>query len=54
MVTLSYAHGASDVPLLGETITENLRRTVRRVPDREALVVPYQHYRATIANSGTR
>jgi fatty-acyl-CoA synthase len=47
MPTLSYAHGASDVPLLGETITQNLRRTVRRVPDREALVVPYQHYRAT-------
>jgi fatty-acyl-CoA synthase len=47
MPTLSYAHGASDVPLLGETITQSLRRTVRRVPDREALVVPYQHYRAT-------
>jgi fatty-acyl-CoA synthase len=47
MPTMSYAHGASDVPLLGETITQNLRRTVRRVPDREALVVPYQRYRAT-------
>ena len=47
MPTLSYTHGASDVRLLGETITENLRRTVRRVPDREALVVRYQHYRAT-------
>jgi fatty-acyl-CoA synthase len=28
MTVLSYAHGASAVPLLGETIGENLRRTV--------------------------
>jgi len=47
MSTLSYTHGASAVPLLGETIIQNLRRTVRRVPDHEALVVPYQGYRAT-------
>ncbi len=47
MPTLSYTHGASDVPLLGETIIQNLRRTVRRVPDHEALVVPHQRYRAT-------
>jgi fatty-acyl-CoA synthase len=44
---LSYTHGASAVPLLGETILQNLQRTVRRVPDHEALVVPYQGYRAT-------
>jgi len=43
----SYVHGASDVPLLGETIGDNLRRTVARVPDREAVVVPHQGYRAT-------
>ena len=43
----SYVHGASDVPLLGETIGENLRRTVERFPDREALVVPQQEYRAS-------
>jgi fatty-acyl-CoA synthase len=43
----SYVHGTSDVPLLGETIGENLRRTAQRHPDREALVVPYQGYRAT-------
>ncbi|HTP49974.1 MAG TPA: AMP-binding protein [Anaeromyxobacteraceae bacterium] len=43
----SYVHGASDVPLLGETIGENLRRTVERFPDREAVVVPHQSYRAT-------
>jgi fatty-acyl-CoA synthase len=43
----SYVSGPSTVPLLGETIGENLRRTVERVPDTEALVVPYQNYRAT-------
>ena len=43
----SYAHGASDVPLLGETIGANLRRTVERAGDREALVVGHQGYRAT-------
>jgi len=47
MPTPSYAHGASDVPLLGETIIQNLRQTARRVPDHEALVVPHQRYRAT-------
>ena len=47
MPALSYAHGASDVPLLGETIGENLRRTVERFCDREALVVRHQGYRAT-------
>src|SRR5215472_3488660 len=43
----SYVHGASSVPLLGETIGENLRRTVERHGDREALVVRSQGYRAT-------
>ena len=43
----SYAHGASDVPLLGETIGANLRRTVERSGAREALVVAHQGYRAT-------
>ncbi|MBV9169487.1 MAG: AMP-binding protein, partial [Chloroflexi bacterium] len=47
MHTPSYVHGAGTVPLLGETIGENLRRTVERVPDAEALVVPHQSYRAT-------
>src|SRR5258708_40194264 len=47
MAALSYAHGASAVPLLGETIGENLRRTVERFGDREALVVRHQAYRAT-------
>jgi fatty-acyl-CoA synthase len=43
----SYSHGVGTAPLLGETIGENLRRTVSRVPDREALVVRHQAYRAT-------
>ncbi|MFF4379899.1 AMP-binding protein [Kitasatospora sp. NPDC001547] len=34
----SYASGASDVPLLGDTIGENLDRAVRAFPDRDALV----------------
>jgi len=43
----SYVHGASAVPLLGETIGQNLRRTVDRFGDREALVARHQGYRAT-------
>jgi fatty-acyl-CoA synthase len=46
MALKSYAHGVSDIPLLGETIGENLRRTVERFGNREALVVSSQHYRA--------
>ncbi len=47
MTALSYVHGASNVPLLGETIGENLRRTVERAGECEALVVRHQGYRAT-------
>ena len=43
----SYVHGASSTPLLGETIGENLRRTVERVGDHEAVVSRQQGYRAT-------
>jgi fatty-acyl-CoA synthase len=43
----SYVSGPSAKPMLGETIGENLRRTAERFPDRDALVVPYQGYRAT-------
>jgi len=45
----SYAHGTSDVPLLGETIGDRLRATVERFGEREALVVRDQGYRATYA-----
>jgi fatty-acyl-CoA synthase len=44
---LSYVHGASDVPLLGEPIFHNLRRTAARFGDREALVVAHQEHRST-------
>jgi fatty-acyl-CoA synthase len=43
----SYSHGVSMVPLLGETIGENLRKTTERFPDQEALVVRHQGFRAT-------
>ncbi len=43
----SYVSGPSSKPMLGETIGENLRRTAERVPERDALVVPHQGYRAT-------
>lgn len=35
---LSYSSGTSDTPLLGDTIGDNLARTVSRLPDAEALV----------------
>ena len=47
MPELSYVNGASDVPLLGETIFQNLRRTAERFGDRDALVVAHQQHRST-------
>jgi fatty-acyl-CoA synthase len=46
---LSYVHGASAVPLLGETIFQNLRRTAERFGEQEALVVVQQDHRSTYA-----
>jgi len=43
----SYVHGASAIPLLGEPIFQNLRRTAARSGEREALVVPHQDVRIT-------
>ncbi|HSN92262.1 MAG TPA: AMP-binding protein [Anaeromyxobacteraceae bacterium] len=43
----SYVSGPSTSPLLGETVGENLRRTVERFPDREALVSCHQGIRLT-------
>jgi len=43
----SYSSGASTLPLLGDTIPTILRSTVERWPDRDALVVGWQDYRAT-------
>jgi fatty-acyl-CoA synthase len=36
--SLSYTHGTSTIPLLGETIGESLERTTARFPHRDALV----------------
>ena len=43
----SYSHGTSSIPLLNETIGENLRRTAERFGPREALVVRQQEKRFT-------
>ncbi len=43
----SYVPGAGDVPLLGETIFQNLRRTAERFGDHEALVASHQGRRTT-------
>lgn len=47
MKKLSYTNGASNIPLLGETIDENLRKTVAKFPNNDALISTHQHYRAT-------
>ena len=52
MSEIAYASGASTVPLLGQTIGENLGRHRRRHGDREALVVPFQDVRLTYAELG--
>lgn len=44
---LSYENGVSDIPLLGITIPQALRKISEKFPDREALVVPYQDYRVS-------
>ena len=46
-MTRSYASGVASAPLIGETIGENLERTVARFGDREALVVRQQDVRLT-------
>lgn len=43
----AYTHGASSVALLGETIDENLKKTVAKYADQEALICSHQNYRAT-------
>ncbi|MEE8291228.1 MAG: AMP-binding protein, partial [Candidatus Tectomicrobia bacterium] len=46
-LTQSYIHGASDVPLLGDTIGVHFDKTVMRWPEAEALVVRHQQVRWT-------
>src|SRR5437773_5629421 len=43
----SYVHGAGAVPLLGETIGQNLDRTTAAFPDQDALVSVHQGIRQT-------
>jgi fatty-acyl-CoA synthase len=45
--TQSYAHGASSVPLIGETIGRQFDRAAARWGDRQALVVRHQEVRWT-------
>ncbi len=47
MSQASYASGTGTIALLGETLGENLRRTVEKSPDALALVVRAQGFRAT-------
>jgi fatty-acyl-CoA synthase len=46
-LTRSYVHGASDIPLLGDTIGEHFDAVVGRWPDRQALIVRHQNIRWT-------
>ncbi|HEX6025692.1 MAG TPA: AMP-binding protein [Solirubrobacter sp.] len=48
----SYASGISSTPLLGDTIGDNLDRTIATYPDREALVSVHQDLRYTYAQFG--
>ena len=51
---ISYVHGARDVPLLGETLGQNLDRTAARVPDSPALIVRSQGVHWTYAELARR
>lgn len=46
-MTAAIDSGATDTPLIEQTIGDNLAATVARFPDREALVVPHQDIRQT-------
>ncbi len=46
-MTAAIDAGATDTPLIEQTIGDNLDATVARFPDREALVVPHQGIRQT-------
>ncbi|MBU2940784.1 AMP-binding protein [Lacinutrix sp. C3R15] len=47
MKKLSYTTSNATAPLLGETIGENLRKTVQKYPNNDALISVHQNYRAT-------
>lgn len=44
---LSYVYGVSPIPLLGQTIGGNFKKTVEKYPNQEALICVHQNYRAT-------
>ncbi len=46
-MSLSYASGTSDLPLLPDTIGQNLENTAARFPDQDALVSSHQDVRLT-------
>ena len=52
--SLSYASGPSALPLVGRTIGADLEATVERLPDHEAIVVPFQDVRLTYAELNDR
>jgi fatty-acyl-CoA synthase len=47
--SLSYVHGASDIPLIGATIGDLFDRVAAQLPDHEALVSRHQNVRLTYA-----
>jgi fatty-acyl-CoA synthase len=51
---ISYSHGTSSIPLIGETIGANFDRIVASYPDRDALVVGHQDVRWTYAELAAR
>src|SRR6185312_11033559 len=53
-LTQSYVHGASPVPLLGDTIGVHFDKAVSRWPDRAALVVRHQNVRWSYAELSKR
>ena len=46
---LAYTYGASNISLIGETVDQNLRKTVEKYPNKEALISVHQNYRVTYA-----
>ncbi len=48
-VGVSYSSGTSQFPLLGETIGQNLLKTVSKFPNQDALISIHQNYKATYA-----
>jgi len=51
---ISYIHGTSSTPLLGETVGANFDRAVAAYPDRDAVLVHHQRIRWTYAEFGAR